>query len=109
MKPRYVVLAAADQDLDDEAWYLATEGSPEVGIRFLAASHASFALLATQPHMGRLYHSRHPDLDGLRLFRVREFEKLLIFYRPHEWGVEIVRVIHGARDLDALFDAGTEG
>ncbi len=30
-------------------------------------------------------------------------QNYLIFYRAASEGVEIVRVLHGARDLDALF------
>lgn len=37
---------------------------------------------------------------GLRMFPVRRF---LIFYRPADDGIEVVRVLSGACDLDALF------
>jgi len=37
----------------------------------------------------------------LRSFPVGSY---VIFYRPMENGVEIVRVLHGARDLPPLFD-----
>jgi toxin ParE1/3/4 len=99
---RYVVRPKADQDLDDQAYYYATEGSPELGHRFLVAAHETFGLLATQPEMG--WHSRlkHPALESLRVFRVSGFEKILIFYRPVRNGVDILRVVHGSRNLQAL-------
>ena len=31
------------------------------------------------------------------------FDNYLIFYRPTERGVEIIRVIHGSRDIEDLF------
>ena len=79
---RYVVRPRADWDLDDQAYYYATEGSPELGHRFLLAAHDTFSLLATQPNMG--WHSRlkHPGLESLRLFRVKRFEKIIILYLP---------------------------
>jgi len=49
---RYVLRPKADQNLDDQAYYYATMASPEVGHRFLAEAHETFALLATQPKMG---------------------------------------------------------
>ena len=49
---RYVVRPKADQDLDDQAYYLATQANPEVGHKFLLAPHETFSLLATQPEMG---------------------------------------------------------
>ncbi len=38
------------------------------------------------------------------MFRMRGFRKHLVFYRPLSNGAEIVRVIHGARDLERLFE-----
>lgn len=99
---RYVVHPRADRDLDDQAYYYATEASPEIGHRFLVAAHDTFALLATQPNMG--WHSRrkYPGLEALRAFRVKGFEKIIILYLPLLDGVEILRVVHGSRNIQAL-------
>ena len=35
---------------------------------------------------------------------MKGFTSHLIFYRPARNGVEIVRVIHGARDIEGLFE-----
>ncbi len=35
--------------------------------------------------------------------RLKGFERYLIFYRPLADGAEILRVIHGARDIERLF------
>lgn len=75
MNARYVLRPKADQDLDQQAYYLATEASPETGHRFLVAAHESFALLSTQPQMGWCVRVRHPRLASLRLFRISGFEK----------------------------------
>lgn len=48
--------------------------------------------------MGR---KRDELLPLLRSFGVDDY---LIFYRPIESGIEILRVVSGYRDLDALFD-----
>lgn len=96
---RYVVRPKADQDLDDQAFYYATEASPDVGHRFLFSAHETFSLLSTQPEMGWNPKPRHSGLKGLRLFRVSGFEKILILYRPLENVVEILRVIHGSRNV----------
>jgi plasmid stabilization system protein ParE len=70
---RYVVRPKADQDLDDQAYYYATEAIPEVGHRFLVAAHDTFALLARQPEMGWRVRIKHPGLESLRVFRVSGF------------------------------------
>jgi toxin ParE1/3/4 len=99
---RYVIRPKADQDLTDQAYYLATQANPRVGHNFLLAAHETFSLLATQPNMG--WHSRlkNPVLASLRVFRVSGFERLLVLYRPRLDGVEIVRVVHASRDLEAF-------
>ncbi len=53
--------------------------------------------LAGNPLMGR---SREDLLPGLRSFAVGSY---IIFYRPVERGIEVARVLHGARDIPALF------
>lgn len=37
------------------------------------------------------------------MWRIAGFDSCLIFYRPTERGVEIIRVIHGSRDVEQLF------
>jgi len=78
----YLVRPKADQDLDDQAYYLATQSSPDLGHRFLLAAHETFGMLATQPLIG--WHSRlkHPELSSLRVFRISGFEKMLVLYLP---------------------------
>jgi toxin ParE1/3/4 len=99
---RYVVRAKADEDLDEQAFYYATGANPELGHRFLLSAHDTFALLATQPEMGWNPKLRRPDLRALRLFRVTGFERILILYRPLEDGIEVLRVIHGSRNIQLL-------
>jgi toxin ParE1/3/4 len=96
---RYVLRPKADQDLNQQAYYLATKSNPETGHRFLVAAHETFALLSTQPHMGWHLRLRHPRLASLRAFRISGFEKILVLYVPLSSGVEIIRVVHGSRDL----------
>ena len=103
MKARYVVKPRADRDLDDYTDYLAEEANIELGIRFLEAAHETIALLATQPNMGWQARLKRPALKTLRVFRVTGFEQTLILYRPLSDGVDILRVVHGSRNLQALF------
>ena len=102
MNARYVLRPKADQDLDEQAYYLAREASPETGHRFIVAAHKTFDLLSTQPQMGWRVRVRHPRLASLRVFRVSGFEKILVLYLPLSSGVEIVRLVHGSRDLVAF-------
>jgi len=38
---------------------------------------------------------------GLRSLPVGNY---VVFYRGREGGIEVIRVLHGARDIDALFN-----
>ena len=98
----YLVRPKADRDLEDQAYYYATRANAELGHRFLDAAHDTFALLATQPNMGWRAHLRHTGLESMRVFRVKGFEKVLILYLPLPDGPEILRVVHGSRNLEAL-------
>lgn len=72
-------------------------------IDFIAADQvlddieAKFYMLADNPQMGRLRSDIAPEL---RYFTAAKY---LILYRTISGGVQIVRVIHGARDLPRLF------
>ena len=43
-----------------------------------------------------------PGPRSLRVFRVTGFEKILILYRPFEDGIEVLRVVHGSRNVQRL-------
>jgi toxin ParE1/3/4 len=50
--------------------------------------------------MGPVYGFQRPSLRPVRRWPVRGFENWLIFYLPKRGGVDIVRVIHGSRDIE---------
>ena len=104
MTSQYRILPTADRDLDDQADYLASEASLETALRFYDAA-VTFGKLAGMPGMGERRESGNPRLADLRIWRIEGFEKHLIFYRPVEDGIEIVRVLHGARDIARILDA----
>ena len=90
-------------DLINLAYYIAQDDM-ERGSRFLDACEASFAELERMPHLGRVRDFDNPRLEGMRIWFVKGFEKHLIFYRPIDEGIEIIRVLHSARDIDSIFD-----
>jgi len=54
---------------------------------------------AEHPRMGR---SRDELAAGLRSLIVYPY---VVFYRPIDEGIDVIRVLHGARDLDAVFQS----
>lgn len=105
MSGRVVVRPRARLDLDEAAAYIQERSSPERAIRFLREASSTFALLATMPGAGTRFAPHSPLYEGLRYLPISRHRNHVVFYRPLEDGVEIVRVLHGARDVaDALAD-----
>lgn len=102
MSRRYVVRPKADQDLDDHAYYYGTEAGPELGHRFLIAAHDTFALLASQSEIGWRTQIKHKGWGNFERFRVAGFDRVLILYRAHPDGVDILRQVRGSGVLRTL-------
>lgn len=92
----------ARADLSEIASYLAQD-SLSAALRFLEAAETTFADLASSPELGTLDEFRSPRLAGVRRWRIRGFNSYLVFYRALDQGIEVIRVFHGARDIEALF------
>jgi toxin ParE1/3/4 len=108
MKRRVQKLLEAKRDLVEAADYYAEQSGLALANRFLKAAEKSFEFLAGTPFIGGVWETSHPQLQNLRHWAVRGFENYVIFYRPIPDGVEIVRVLHGARDLQNILDKGGE-
>lgn len=78
---------AARRDLMEHFVYLAEHAGIDTAERFLSNAEASFNDLARQPTMGAPLTLRHPDLVGMRKWRVKDFDNHLIFYEPRPDGV----------------------
>ncbi|MCB1581339.1 MAG: type II toxin-antitoxin system RelE/ParE family toxin [Alphaproteobacteria bacterium] len=86
----------ADEDLI-EIWVYIAQDNPLAADHWLDEIEDKFRLLSEQPRLG----PARPDIaQGLRYFPVGNY---LILYREMTEGVEIVRVVHGARRLSRLF------
>jgi len=59
--------------------------------------------LARMPEMGTLCRLRDPKVGDIRMWSIRGFKNYVIFYRSLKDGIDVVRIIHGARDLQAIF------
>lgn len=96
MTAAYRIAPRARLDLDEIWRYIAADRLVAAD-ELLDAMQAKFALLASQPYLGE----SRPELGAdLRSSRVGNYA---IFYRVVEGDVvvEIIRVLHGARDIGA--------
>jgi toxin ParE1/3/4 len=87
----------ADEDLIEIWAYLAHEASDRVADNQLRDIEKACSTLKNWPYSGR---KRDELLPGLRSIPVHPY---IVFYRVREDAVEIVRVLHGRRDIDSIF------
>lgn len=79
-----------------EIWLYVAERSPSATDRVLDAIERLFRMLSLHPLIGR----ERPELSaGVRSFIVISW---VVFYRVSPDAIEVVRVLHGARDLDTI-------
>ncbi len=96
-----IKLPLARRDLEELAFHIAQDNQA-AGFRFLEAAERALELLVTMPEIGSLWETGSRQATGLRFWPIRGFPKHLIFYRPLENGIEVVRVLHASRDLESL-------
>lgn len=93
---RVVYRPLARGDISD-IWDFIAEDSVLQADSWVDSLDEKLQLLATQPLMGRVREELFENL------RSHPFGRYVIFYMPLSDGVDIIRVIHSARDLDSIF------
>lgn len=95
---KLVFLPAAEADIERIEDFIAAD-DPAAAVAFTDRIEQKCLAVAEYPHMGM----PRPELGAdLRYFPVGRY---LVFYRPTEDQIEIVRVLHGAREVLVQFDA----
>ena len=80
-----------------DIWEHIAEDSLEQADRWIDRLDEKLELIAGQPLMGRARIELGADLRSF------PFGRYVIFYAPIEDGIDVVRVLHSARDVDAAF------
>jgi toxin ParE1/3/4 len=102
MKRRRIVKHEhALRDLEHRSEYI-RQHNPRAALRFLDAAEATIRQLAASPGIGARYDPEHPALAELRFFPITRFKNDLVFYRPLADGIEVLRVLHGAQDIQSI-------
>jgi toxin ParE1/3/4 len=94
---RIIRTPQAHLDLIEIGLYIA-EDNLEAALKVLDAMEDKFKLLARSPELGR---KREELAPGLRSFPAAH--NYLVFYKPIDNGIEIIRVLHGSRDIEPMF------
>jgi toxin ParE1/3/4 len=91
-------------DLLDQYVYLDEQAGVAFAERYFTEVDETCRRLLRHPPSGVLYDSGIPKLKGIRRVPVSGFESYLIFYLATDCGIDVVRVLHGTRNIDNLFE-----
>jgi toxin ParE1/3/4 len=81
-----------------EIWDYIAEDSIVEADRWVERLDEKLVLWATQPMMGRVRDELAPGVRSL------PFGPYVVFFEPISDGIDVVRVLHGSRDIDATFE-----
>jgi toxin ParE1/3/4 len=94
----------ARRDVAEAAYWYARQGGLPLGEAFLAEVDATLDRIARHPAIGSTRHAEHvPDLPTpLRFLPLQRFDHHLVYYLDLPEHVEVIRVWHASRGLEAL-------
>ena len=92
----------AERDLEGIRDYIATE-NPEAAERVWQAFLDTVDLLARNAEIGRHILNASPRHADVRWFVVPRFRNYLLFYRPFQDTILVLRVLHASQDWTRFF------
>jgi toxin ParE1/3/4 len=108
MKRRVLKKPQAQRDLTNHFAYIARD-KLRPAIKFLQVAEDAVKTLAAMPTIGRMWPSDSPVLAGIRVYVLPSpYRNYLIFYRFNDDALEILTVLHGARDLQTVLTSTLE-
>lgn len=103
MKRRILKRPQAERDIEECFVYIG-EDNFDAALSFLTAVEKSLDLLSAFPFSGSK-RNFGPGYGELRMWVIGGFEKHEIFYLINDESVDVVRVLHSARDIRSIFDS----
>jgi len=94
--PPLIISPEAEQDLID-IWLYIAEDQPVNADHFLERLQEKAQKLAEFTDLGVDRVDLAPDIKSFPV------DRYLLYYRPSDQGIELVRVLHGSRDINLLF------
>lgn len=97
---KLVVRPESDSDVAGQ-WHYIAERNLLAADRYLSAVSRTYEAIRQQPGTGNPESFRRQK--GIRSWRVDGFPRYLVFYREFPDHVEVLRVLHGMRNLPRFF------
>jgi toxin ParE1/3/4 len=93
--------STAMRDINEYADYI-SQNSIDAALRFYESVSETTRMIAEHPARWPRYEPADPRAGEIRRRAVIGFDKYLIFYRIGDDAVEILRVMHGSRDIHSI-------
>ncbi len=104
MKKRRLVFSdAAIADILEQADWYCEQAGRRLTRRWEKAVNSAISQVTRSPATGVTCNFRSEALQDVRRTNITGFPKHLLFYRFDDEKVFVLRVVHGARDLERLF------
>jgi plasmid stabilization system protein ParE len=92
----------AESELDDILFHISMRDRRPVTGERIYFEIRQLADVCAQPNTVR---GIHPDAPGGWFYF--QYKRWLVFYQPHEEGIEVMRVVDGSRDLPSVLSKRT--
>ncbi len=102
MSRKLTIRNKATQDLRQQANYILNNGNVGAAEHFLELAEATFSQILIVPRIGKSVDFVSVRMGEVRQWRMKIFQDYLVFYRVQEEQIEILRVLHGSRDLEGI-------
>ncbi len=100
---KLIIRLAARRDILRQIRYYLEEDAGDAAVPFRGAVNDSILSLTRNPFLGIPKKTNARSLVGLRSWPVRNFEDFRVYYVAEPGALRVIRVLHGKRDLDAIF------
>jgi len=73
------------------------------GHRFLDRLHEALTRLEQLPYIAGQYEPTNPAFPDLRVYTIKKDYGYIVYYVPTADGIAVIRVLHGSRNVAAIF------
>ena len=101
--PRITFSDLAIADILEQADWYEVQSDHKLANRWEKAVTSTLLRIAKIPHAGSPCRLQADELRGTRRVPISGFPNHLIFYQFQHGEILVLRVVHGARDLESLF------
>jgi toxin ParE1/3/4 len=101
--PHITLSDAAVEDILEQADWYEAQADQKLAKRWEKAVTSTLLRISRGPCTGSPCNFSATELRGTRRVPVADFPRHLVFYQPYPDEIIVLRIVHGARDLESLF------